>query len=290
MNRKSKLILTSVILLVILAGCGRQAEVKPEDIITLDTAFFPFFQKEWFNAIFVWPFAQIINYLTPSIGVVLSIGIATIIVNVLTFPITLKGTASSQRLQLIQPEMAKIQKKYEGMKDQNSMMRQQQEMSLLYKKYDIKIGRMLLGNIITLPIMFAFLSVIRRTSAVVHGDFLGIHLSTTISDGFNMGRGNWIYLLLFIFMGVAQVISMMLPSYLAKKQLKKERKIKSYVEQPKAANSQNSTMYVMMVLILLMSYSWPAAMSVYWFFSSVVASLKTLYTTYVYKPKGVKAK
>ncbi len=285
-SKQHKIVISSLILLLVLSGCAKEITITPDKIITLDTHFWSFFQKEWFNGIFVYPFAQIINYLAPFIGVVLSIGFATVLVNLLTFPLTIKSTASSQKMQAIQPEMDKIKKKYEGLKDQNSLMRQQQEISMLYKKNDISIGSTFLGIFITFPIMIAFLSVMRRTAAVIDGTFVGLPLKVTIGEGFAFGRGNWLYLVVFILMGLSQFVSMMLPAYLAKRQLKKERKIKAYAQPAKQQDSQQTMMYTMLALILVMSYSWPTAMSVYWFFSSMMNIFKTLYTTFFYKGKG----
>lgn len=281
-----KRILYSILLLLFLAGCAKSTTATPDNIIYLDTPFIPFIKKEWFNGIFVYPFAQIINNLSPIIGVVSSIGLATVLVNLITFPLTIKSTASTQKIQEVQPELDKIKKKYEGLKDQNSLLRQQQEISTLYKKNNISVGSTFLGLFITFPIMIAFLSVMRRTAAVLDGTFLGLPLKSSINEGFNLGKGNWLYFIIFISMGVAQFISMMLPSYLAKRKLKKERKIKAYAQPEKQQDSQQTMMYTMLGLILLMSYSWPAAMSVYWFFSSFMNIIKTLYTTYLYKSKG----
>ena len=285
-NKQLKNILLGLVLLLFLGGCAKATEITPDKVIYLDTQFLPFFQSEKFNGIFVYPFAQIINYLSPIIGVVLSIGFATLLVNLLTFPITIKSTASTQKMQEIQPELDKLKKKYEGLKDQNSMMRQQQELTALYKKNNISIGSTFLGLFITFPIMIAFLSVMRRTAAVLEGTFLGLPLSRTIGEGFNLGKGNWLYFVIFVLMGAAQAISMLLPSFLAKRKLKRERKIKAYAQPEKQQDSQQSMMYMFLGLILLMSYSWPAAMSVYWFFSSLMNISKTLYTTYLYKSKG----
>lgn len=55
------------ILLVVLAGCARvtgsDGHVLPEKIIALTTPFKQMFDTEgWFEALFVWPFAQLINF------------------------------------------------------------------------------------------------------------------------------------------------------------------------------------------------------------------------------------
>ena len=45
-----------------------------------------------------------------------------------------KSTVSTQKIQLLQPELERIQNKYRGRKDQASQMRQNAEIQNLYKK------------------------------------------------------------------------------------------------------------------------------------------------------------
>lgn len=57
----------------------------------------------------------------------------TIFINILILPIMIKSTESTQKMQLIQPEMERIQRKYAGRRDQASQMRQSAEIQALYK-------------------------------------------------------------------------------------------------------------------------------------------------------------
>ena len=56
--------------------------------------------------------------------------IFTIIVYTLMIPLTIKQQKFSKMSAVMQPEIKKIQKKYEGKKDQASMMKKQEEISL----------------------------------------------------------------------------------------------------------------------------------------------------------------
>ena len=49
-------------------------------------------------------------------------------------PLTIKQQKFSKMSAVMQPEIKKIQKKYEGKKDQASMMKQQEEINLVYEK------------------------------------------------------------------------------------------------------------------------------------------------------------
>ena len=69
----------------------------------------------------------------PNIG--LSIIFFTIFVNVCMLPLTYKQQKFSKLSMKMQPEIKAIQKKYEGKKDQNSAMAQNNEIQAVYAKY-----------------------------------------------------------------------------------------------------------------------------------------------------------
>jgi len=60
--------------------------------------------------------------------------IFTIIIYTLMIPLTIKQQKFSKMSAVMQPEIKKIQKKYEGKKDQASMMKQQEEIQQVYDK------------------------------------------------------------------------------------------------------------------------------------------------------------
>ena len=115
-NRKKLLILLLVIgALFLLSGCTAPTDENGKIVqITTDTTFSQIFESEsWFNALFVYPLAQAINYLTPKIGVAGGIATVTFVVQALVLLLTLKSTVATQQMQMLQPEMNRIQKKYE---------------------------------------------------------------------------------------------------------------------------------------------------------------------------------
>lgn len=90
----------------------------------------------------------------------ISIVIFAFLVKLLMFPLTFKQQKSSKLMMVIQPELSKIQKKYRGKKDQESMMAQQQETMAVYKKYGMSQTGGCLPMLLQLPIMFALVKVI----------------------------------------------------------------------------------------------------------------------------------
>lgn len=100
-----------------------------------------------------------------SIG--LSIIVFTIIIRLLLFPMNVKMTRSSKIQQYLQPEFNKITKKYKGKKDQDSMVKQQREMSELRAKYGLKTSSGCLTTLIQFPIMISLYNVINNIPAYV---------------------------------------------------------------------------------------------------------------------------
>ena len=92
----------------------------------------------------------------------LCIIIFTIVIKLLMLPMTIKQTKFSKMSQLVQPEITKIQKKYQGKTDNASMMKQQEEIQAVYDKYGISMSGGCLQMFIQLPILMALFQVIRN--------------------------------------------------------------------------------------------------------------------------------
>ena len=243
--------------------------------ITLDTTFKETMATEsWFNAIFVWPLAQALNRLAPKIGVGGAIVVVTVLVNLILLAFTLKSTIASQQMQLIQPQLNKIQRKYEGREDEASKMRMANEMNALYKKYNINPLSMILITFIQFPIIIAMYQSVQRSAAIREGTFLGLSLEQTPLNG--MKAGQYLYIVIWLCMGVTQFISMMLPQKMAEDKAKQEAE-KHHRRPEKNTNSQSKMMQIyMMGMIMVFGLMWPAAMTVYWAINSVVMIFKTI--------------
>lgn len=95
--------------------------------------------------------------------------IFTIIIYTLMIPLTIKQQKFSKMSAVMQPEIKKIQKKYEGKKDQASMMKQQEEINFVYEKYGTSMTGGCLPMLIQMPILFALYPVIRDIPTYVKG-------------------------------------------------------------------------------------------------------------------------
>ena len=100
-----------------------------------------------------------------SIG--FSIIVFTFIVRLLLFPINLKTTKSSKIQQYLQPEFNKINKKYKGKKDNESILAQQRETRELQQKYGIKMSQGCLTSLVQFPIIIGLFNVINNIPSYV---------------------------------------------------------------------------------------------------------------------------
>lgn len=95
--------------------------------------------------------------------------IFTIIIYTLMIPLTIKQQKWSKMSAVMQPEIQKVQKKYEGKKDQASMLKQQDEMQAIYEKYGTSPTGGCLPLLIQMPILFALYPVIQNIPNYVEG-------------------------------------------------------------------------------------------------------------------------
>lgn len=100
-------------------------------------------------------------------NIALSIIVFTFITKLLMIPLTIKQQRFTKLSSRMNPELQKIQAKYKGKKDEDSLRKQQAETQAVYRKYGASPTSGCLPMLITLPIMFALYAVINRIPAYV---------------------------------------------------------------------------------------------------------------------------
>ena len=279
---KKLLALMAIVTIVVTAtGCTAPKDANGHIIlISKSTTFGEIFQTEnWFNALFVWPLSWVLNKLAPVITVGGAIAVVTAVVNGLLAVFTLKSQMGMQRMQMLQPELNKIQRKYEGRDDQASKMRMAQEQQQLMKKYDVNPGSMMLVQFIQLPIIMAMFMAIQRAEAVVNGTFLGMNLQVKPSEAFGLlfkgDLSGLPYIILFLLMAITQVVLVLLPMYFQKKKAAAEAA--KHHRKPEPTNNQNVMMQMyMIVMVLAFGLMWQSGMSLFWFIRNIVDIIKTI--------------
>lgn len=121
--------------------------------------------------IIVNPFITILLFLYKVLGgnVVLAIIVFTILIRLVTYPLTMKQQRSSKAMQELQPELKKLQEKYKN--DRERLAQAQME---LYREYGVNPLAGCLPLLIQLPIMLALYRAIVTTLAATPLELLNL--------------------------------------------------------------------------------------------------------------------
>lgn len=177
----NKISLIAVLLVAVLSLVSCRQGKWPTTVYTTWAA-------EWklegfFQIIFGWPVAILsypIAWLMHGIGKICGNSYAwgliltTIVVRTIAWPIYAKQNSSTIKMQLIQPEMEKIQRKYAGRKDPESQRRMQQETMSLYKKYKMNPLGCMFTMFLQFPIFMGMYEAVRR---------INLYQTTTVAGG-----------------------------------------------------------------------------------------------------------
>lgn len=217
----------------------------------------------WDN-FFIKPLAWLIlklGYLVNNFG--LAVILAGLAIRLILYPVTNKSAKQSENLKKAQPELQKLEKKYEKKSDdQQAMIQKSQEMMAIYKKYDISMFGGCLIAFIQLPLFVAFLEAINRTPAIFEGEFLKLQLGTT--PLFALSKGNFWYIIIPIFVFVVTFFSLKLNS------------TQITDESNPAAGSTKMMMNMMIIIITISSFSLSTAIGLYWITSSLFTVIQNL--------------
>ena len=220
------------------------------------------------TSIFVKPLAWVIikiGLILNSYG--LSLIITCLLIRLILMPVTKKTAMQSELIKKAQPELEKLEKKYKDKTSQEDQTRKAQEMMAIYQKYQINPMSGCLLAFIQLPLLLAFLEAINRTPALFENNFLVFQMGTTPLVGISTHHNYW-YILLIALIIITSFLSF-------RKTLK---------DQSGAAGQMKYTLYFMMAMIVLASFSLPAAIGIYW----ITSSLFTIYQNAYVERKKVK--
>ena len=220
-----------------------------------------------FDFLLTIPIAKGILFISNNLGgIVVGVIGMTVFVNLLMLPIMVKSTVSTQKMQMIQPEMEKIQLKYRGRKDQASQMRQSAEIQALYKKHDISMFGSF-TTFLTIPIMFAMWQAVQRIEVIYNTTFFGLNLGSTPMS--MVTSGHWNYLIIVLIVGFTQFFAIQINQIM----LKRNPRYK-----PSAQQKQMNTMnYFMTIMIVWFALSMQTAISLYWITTNIITIIRTVY-------------
>ena len=211
------------------------------------------------TSVFVKPLAWLIikvGSIVKNYG--LALILTCLLIRLLLYPLTKKTAMQSELIKKAQPELAKLEKKYENKTTAEDQNRKAQEMMLIYQKYKINPLSGCLLSFVQLPLLFAFYEAINRTPAIFEDKFLLFELGktpwTAIMDG------EYIYILLVVIIFLAILVSF-------RKTLK---------DQTSQGVNMKGTIYFMLALITYSSFTIASGVGIYWITSNIFTIAQNL--------------
>lgn len=255
--------------------------------------------------VFAWIWVGIHKILTflgvpggPGIGWVLSIILLTIFIRVLILPLYLKQIRSMRNMQMLQPEMQKIQAKYKGKKDQASREAMSEETMGLYKKYDASPFASCLPMLVQLPVIFALYRVIFAVEEIKDGTYeyanlgpltkavaVDIDASTVFGVGISQSlstTSDWTQRAIFVVFIAIMVGLQFLTMRLS---MKKNMAPQADPNNP-AMKSQKMMMYMMPAMFIFTGLVFKMALLVYMVTTTIFAYLQQLWVVKVMPTPG----
>ena len=194
-----------------------------------------------------YPLVWVLNFfnnLIPNYGV--AIILLTILVKLLFWPLTHKSTVGMKKMQELQPKMKEIQAKFK-----DNPQRLQQETWALYREAKVNPMSSCLPMLIQIPVFIALFNVLRSAVELRYAPFLWIgdlsEPEALFASWFPFGGLNILPVLMAVSTGLQSAFT---PSTGDKSQ-------------------QRMMMIFMPLMMLFMFYSFPSALSLYWFLSNL---------------------
>lgn len=297
MNNKFRKIMSLVLILVVLfvlTGCSGKG--------TMDTPILAEGVKsKFFDYILVIPVGFIMQLFSGMANNSFAFGIlaTTIVIRSLAWPIYSKSNDMSIKMQIMQPDLQRVQAKYEGLTDPQSKQRMQIEMSNVYKKHNFSP----MGCFMPLLQMPIFIAVYQTVVRITHPDgkwankvsntnLFGINLS---ESGSNFLFKNWFsdnswhgFILALIVLGTNLVltwISTRKPSYL--------KETHTHAPQSSEAQQQQNMMKFMPYIMAVMMFGIAItsnSLAFYWIVGNLYSIIQNLISRKVNEKKYYKFK
>lgn len=211
------------------------------------------------TSFFVKPLAFFLLVLGRFIGNYgISVILISLIIRLIAFPITRKTAMQSELIKKAQPELNRIQKKYANKQDQESMIKQNQEMMAVYQKYKINPLSGCLFSFIQLPIFIAFFEAVQRTPVIFEDKFLGLQLGTTPAIGITTGTF-YSYAIIMIIIAITTFFSFKMNST-------------GNMEDP----SMKMMPIMMSIMIVITAIFMPTGLGIYWVTSNLFTIVQNI--------------
>ena len=216
------------------------------------------YESLW-TSFFIKPLAFILIFVGERIGnYALALIIVSLAIRLIAYPVTKKTALQSELIKKAQPEIERIQKKYQNKQDEESMMKQNQELLMVYQKHNINPMSGCLFSMLQLPLFIAFFEAVQRTPAIFEDKFLGLQLGTTPAVGITTSTF-YVYALLVIIIALTTYFSFKMNS---------------------TGNMQDPSMkmmpYMMTGMIVITVIFMPSGLGIYWVTTNVFTIVQNI--------------
>lgn len=278
----------------------RQIEQEP---IHFKLSSFGEFFSNFFDNFFVFPVGIVLWFMSSIFGgwYIIGLVITTILIRTAGWPIYAKTNDMSLKMQVIQPEMQKLEEKYANRQDPDSQRMKQAELAQIYRKNKIGLGGCFLP-FLQFPIFMAVYGAVRRFPYTVATEgtmfkldwanttLFGSEMKSTLFglpfdlfEDYTLGTGQLIgIIVLVILVCGTQFLSQFLSERRQKTNHERAQEdIPAYrrqaYKQQNANPTQNSMKYVMYMMIFMMGtfvFTSKAGLGVYWLIGNVYSMLQ----------------
>jgi len=218
---------------------------------------------------------------------VLSIVGLTLVIRTLLIPLFFKQIHASRGMQLLAPDLRKLQDKYKNKKDPASREAMAREMQELYKHHKTSPFASCMPILLQMPIFFALFRVLNGLPGIADGreagigpidrtlagqiessTFFGAPLSETFINT-EVGAVRVVTAALIVLMALTQ--------FFTQRQLTMKNMPPSALEGP-AASMQKNMMYLLPIIIAVSGVNFPIGVLVYWTVSNLWSMGQQFYT------------
>ncbi len=244
-----------------------------------DAILFPFI---WFDSAILVGFEWLLTRLGMSdtsgwTWVLAIIGLVVTLRALLT-PLMIRQIKSQRRLQMVQPELAKIQKKYKNKKDQASQKAFQEETFALYREAGANPFSACLPILIQMPFFFALFRLLNSAAAVSAGtsDPLGLFsrdLATKMAES-HIFDAQLVSTFLHHddlsakILAVVLILIMSATQFITSHQLMRQNMSEEALNSP-MARQQQMLIYVLPIVFAVSGVNFPIALLIYWTVSNL---------------------
>ncbi len=269
----------------------------------MDTILYPImWVVAWIMTGAHWVFAHLGLGTGPGFAWVLAIVALTIIMRTALIPLFVKQIKASRGMQIMQPELQAVQKKYKGKTDPASREAMTRETMELYKKHGTNPFASCLPILLQSPIFFALFRVLNNLPAIAAGpdgviaagnpgagnagrgpigpidasvaaDIMDSHIfGARMSDIFLQTDSNAARIVVIVL-----IVLMSVTTFTTQRQLTMKNMPKAALEGP-MANTQKIMLYVLPLVFAVSGVNFPVGVLIYWTVTNLWSMGQQFYT------------